>query len=309
MRVLNLVTNDDAEFFTQQQAALARQGVEETTVAVPGERRIQNGQATSRSVLDYVKFYPRVLRQAVGSYDVVHANYGLTAPAALGQPRRPVVLSCWGSDLFGRYGEVVRWCARRSDAVVVMSEEMAAELQTDCHVIPHGVDLSLFRPFPRQSARVAVGWRDDAAHVLFPYAPGRPIKNFPRAERVVGAASQRVSDDVLLQTLENVPHERMPLYMNAADALLLTSDREGSPNSLKEAMAVNLPVVATDVGDARERLADVDPSSVAKTDEELVDSLVEVIERGEPSNGRAAIEPLSLERMGERLRQVYDGVS
>jgi len=308
MRVLNLVTNQNAGFYEQQVASLARQGVEQTTLAVPGQRRVSDDAEESRSILDYLRFYPPALRRGLDGYDVVHANYGLTAPAALAQPTRPVVLSCWGSDLLGRYGAVVRWCASRADAVIVMSEEMADLVDADCHVIPHGVDLSLFRPMPQQPAREAVGWRADAKQVLFPYSPGRAIKDYPRAERVVSAVDERLDADVELQTLSGVPHERMPVYMNAADSLLLTSHHEGSPNSVKEAMAVNLPVVATDVGDVRERLDGVAPSRVAGSDEDLIDGLAAVLERGPPSNGRAAIEPLGLDRMGERILSVYDSV-
>jgi len=110
----------------------------------------------------------------------------------------------------------------------------------------------------------------------------------------------------VLHAVTGVPHEEMPTHMNAADALLLTSKREGSPNSVKEAMACNLPVVATDVGDVADRLRDVTPSHVCRSDAELVDGLVDVLDRGVPSNGRAAIEPLGLERMAARIRDVYE---
>ena len=308
MQVLNLVTSPDAEFFRLQVRALERQGVEETTLGVPGQQRFTDDGVDDRSMLDYLRYYPQVLRRSFDSYDLVHANYGLTAPAALGQPNLPVVLTLWGTDLMGKYGRLGRLCARRADAVIVMSERMAETLPTDCHVIPHAVDLERFRPFPRRPAREAIGWRHDANHVLFPYPEQRRVKDYPRAKRVVETARDRYGDDVELQTLYGVPHERMPLYMNAADALLLTSRREGSPNAVKEAMACDLPVVATDVGDVRTRLAGVDGSHVCRTDGELVDGLVDVLDRGEPSTGREAIAPLGLEQMGERIRAVYESV-
>jgi len=308
MRVLNLVTDPEAQFYELQVDALRRLGIEETTLGVPGQRCPDGDGMRSRSVLDYLQFSVPALRHSFDGYDVVHANYGLTAPPAIAQPNLPVVLSLWGSDLLGEYGLLSRWCARRADAVVVMTPEMAEELDVDCHVVPHGVDLERFRPFPRRPAREAVGWRHDARHVLFPYAEAKEVKDYPRAERVVTAADERLAEDVVLETLHGAPHDRMPLYLNAADALLLTSRREGSPNSVKEAMACNLPVVATDVGDVASRLAGVDPSHVCETDEELVAGILDVLERGQPSNGRGAIASLGLEQMGRRLHEVYESV-
>lgn len=309
MNVLNLVTNPNAQFFDQQVETLAGLGVTGRTVAVPGARHSNDETSSSRSPLEYLRFYPRVLRESLAGYDVVHANYGLTGPAALARPTRPVVLSLWGSDLLGRYGPVSRLCARLADAVIVMSDDMAAALgPVDSHVIPHGVDLSLFRPLPREFARRRVGWNDDAEQVLFPYAEGRPVKDHPRAATVVAAARERLDTDIELRTLHGVDHDLMPLYINAADALLLTSKHEGSPNSVKESMACNVPVVATDVGDVRQLLEDVTHSHVCRTNEELVDGLVATLTRGEPTDGREHVEPYGLRRMGDRILEVYESV-
>ncbi|WP_276261488.1 glycosyltransferase [Haloglomus litoreum] len=299
MRVCNLVTNERARFYDLQLDALGRHGVDHETVAIGGKRG-----ADGRTPLAYGSFYLRALRASLGEFDLVHANYGLTGPPAVLQPRHPVVLSLWGTDLFGRYEPVSRFCARHSDAVIVMSPGMAEALDTPCEVIPHGVDLDVFRPADRTAARERVGWPTMGHQVLFPYPPDRPVKNYPRAQQVVAAARDRLDAPVELRTVQGVPHDRMPDYMNAADALLLTSDHEGSPNAVKEAMACNLPVVATDVGDVAERLDGVTPSSVSDRDQGLVDGLVAALEGGR-SDGREAAREVSVERMGERLIDVY----
>lgn len=307
MNVLNLVSNADARFYQQQIETLERRGIHCETKTPPGDH-LAREDVTERSVGDYLKFVPQVVFETLDDYDVVHANYGLNAPMALAQVRLPVVLSLWGTDLFGEYGWLSKRCAPHCDAVIVMSEEMARELDQPCHVIPHGIDMEKFAPQPRDEARVAVGWDRDARHVLFPYPPSHDVKNHPRAQRVVERANQRVAPDVELQVVYGVPHAEIPTYMNAADALLLTSDHEGSPNSVKEALACNLPVVSTDVGDVGERLDDVSLGGVCDSDDELVAELVDLLEEPRRCDGRDAVRDISLQTMGERIAGVYESV-
>nr|WP_276250858.1 glycosyltransferase [Halomicroarcula sp. SHR3] len=312
LRVLNLVTNEQSQFFRAQVAELERRGVEMTTLSVPGENHSQSvdaGTEGSRSVWDYARFYPSVLSQSLGGYDLVHANYGLTAPMAIAQPRLPVVLSLWGSDLMGQYGPVTKRIAPLCDAVVVMSEGMADVYGGDCRVIPHGVDLDMFEPMDRDAAREEVGWPTDERIILFPYPPKREVKNHPRARAIVDRVAARLDLPVSLRTATDIPHERMSYYLNAADALLLTSHREGSPNTVKEALACNLPVVATDVGDVARRLDGVEPSTVSDDNDELVAGLVEILRSGERSNGREHAAEIGVERMGARLLSVYESVA
>ncbi|MBX0285441.1 glycosyltransferase [Halomicroarcula sp. F28] len=312
LRVLNLVTNAQSQFFRAQVAELERRGVEMTTLSVPGENHSQSvdaGTEGSRSVWDYARFYPSVLSQSLGGYDLVHANYGLTAPMAIAQPRLPVVLSLWGSDLMGRYGPVTKRLAPLCDAVVVMSQGMADVYGGDCRVIPHGVDLDMFEPMDRDAAREEVGWPTDERIVLFPYPPKREVKNHPRARAIVDRVAARLDLPVSMRTATDIPHERMSYYLNAADALLLTSHREGSPNTVKEALACNLPVVATDVGDVARRLDGVEPSTVSDDDDELVTGLAEILRSGDRSNGREHATEIGVERMGARLLSVYESVA
>ncbi|MFC5970143.1 glycosyltransferase [Halomarina salina] len=301
MKVLSLVTTERASFYQKQVELLRQSGIEVTTISPPNPT-----DGGTRSVTDYLGLYPELLRRSFGSYDLVHANYGLTAPLALAQPKLPVVLSLWGSDLLGKYGSVSRFCARYCDAVVVMSEEMADALDQDCFVIPHGVDLDQFAPQSQREAQEVVGWDPRAYHVLFPYNPDRPVKDYPRAERVVAAVDDRFERPVVLHAVTGVDHEEVPTYMNAADSLLVTSTSEGSPNTIKEALACNVPIVSTDVGDVAERLRGVTPSAVCRTDDELTDELAAVLEADTRSNGRGAVEELSAQHATDQLRSIFE---
>jgi glycosyltransferase involved in cell wall biosynthesis len=296
-----LVTNQQAPFFRQQVGVLEDADVECSTVAVPD----REGGRTRR---DYVAFYESVLAAVTEPYDLVHANYGLTAPAALAQPRRPVVVSLWGSDLFGTYGWLSAWCARRASGVIVMSQEMNDTLDAEAQVIPHGVDLETFRPLSRERARETVGWSREGVDVLFPYDPERGVKNYPRARRVLDRAGSVLDRPARLRVVTGVDHTEMPTYLNAADALLLTSQSEGSPNAVKEALACDTPVVATDVGDVAEYTDPLAYSGVETTDAGLADRLATLLRDAPVTEGRDQVRGLGLDVMRDRLLSVYASV-
>lgn len=297
MRVLQLVTTESA-FFQKQVEALERQGVSCTTVSL--EKRGSDG----RSVRAYGDLYRRLLSEVSGEFDLVHANYGLVGPLAVAQPFRPLVLTLWGSEIMGEAGwldAVSAWTARRSDAVVAPSASVSRQLDCEHHVVPFGVDTDLFRPIPQADARERLGWDPDADIALFPYDPSRSIKNYPLAESVV----DRAEGDVTLKTVFDVPYERIPLYMNASDALLVTSRRESGPMVVKEATACDVPVVSTDVGFVADVLEGVEGSSVCSSHGQLVEGLEAALAADGRANGRDRFDAMGLDRMGERLVDVY----
>lgn len=299
MRVLQLTTNAEATYLTNQVAALADRGVESDVLEVP------RSDPDGRRVTDYLRFCPTVRAQDLNTYDLVHANFGLTIPAAMAQRRVPVVTSLVGSDLMGRFGGLTKQFARFCDDVIVVSAEMAELLSRDAHVIPYGIDLDQFRPIETERARDVVDWPSDGRHVLFPYHPDRPVKNYPLAERVVERAANRAPFDIELHTVSGVEYDLIPYYMNAADTLLLTSHREGSPSTIKEALACNTPVVSTPVGDVPERVDTLGVSGVGSSVDELATKLRQTLSAAEEPGGRDAVQPFGLDRMGERILSVY----
>lgn len=302
MHVLQLVTNENAPFFRQQIRSLEEIGITSDVRSPAGIRDSTN----SRSFLSYVQLLFDTITEESNDYDLIHANYGLTAPVLATKQTTPTVLSLWGSDLLGYMIHLSRFCAQYADEVVVMTPEMATKLERDCHVIPHGIDVSQFRPLSAVRARGEIGWSERGYHVLFPYSPDRKVKDFATAVSVVASVRQRLDEPVTLHTLSDVPHERMVYYYNAADAVLITSRSEGSPNTVREALACNCPVVATDVGDIRMRLSGVNSSAICQSSSELVDALIAILQSETEPDGRDRARETSAEVMAEQLKSVYD---
>jgi len=279
-RVLQLVTTPRS-FFRKQVRALEAHDVECTTVSVPAD-------AGDRTLAEYLTFYARALRRSFEPFDLVHANYGLVGVPALAQPRRPVVLTLWGSELMGENAwltELSRTAASRADAVVVPSAAMSRELPCPHHVVPFGVDTELFRPIDRDAARDRVGWDRDERVVLFPYDPNRAVKNYSLARSVV----ERLPVEATLRTVSGVSHDEMPYYMSASDALLVTSDRESGPMVVREAVACEVPVVSTDVGFVADVLDGVENTAVCRTEDELVAALASVVRNRARAGGGATV--------------------
>ncbi len=209
------------------------------------------------------------LRLAVRAFqaDLVYAFYGLTGWVAMWQPA-PLVLSLAGDDILGtpsraggltvksRIGVALsQWAARRAAVVCVQSEEMRAQLWGEAVrrralVIPYGVDPSRFHPGDQAVARRRLGLPPGERLVIFPSTPNERRKRLDLAEATMALVRLSVPDAVL-RVVTGVPHGDMPAYYRAADCCLLTSDWEGSPNVVKEALLSGLPVVSTDVGDVR----------------------------------------------------------
>ncbi len=145
-------------------------------------------------------------------------------------------------------------------------------------------------------------------HVLFPSFPERANKRFSLARKAVDLLATR-GFEVELHTLHYVPHDDVPVWLNASDCLLLTSTQEGSPNIVKEALACDRPVVSVDVGDVAERTAGRQDCFVTAHRPEDLAAKLEIVLRNRAAFSGVRTLPgvsdLSLEAVAERLCQVY----
>lgn len=264
-------------------------------------------------------------RCASFSPDLVHVMYGGVMAATVTRVvrGRPVLVSFCGADLLGSEGGIVDFlsgrygivashlAAGRAAGIIVKSPNLLHALprridRSRVWILPNGVDFSRFRPRDRAECERALGWSSARKHVLFPADPDRLGKRFALAQ----AAVARLAEDgveVELHALRDVPHEDVPMWLNAAGAILMTSAREGSPNAVKEALACDVPVVSVDVGDVRERIQGIDGCFIANpTPEDLAAKLARVLERREPIDARRHIGELRLERVAKKLMNIYE---
>jgi glycosyltransferase involved in cell wall biosynthesis len=208
-----------------------------------------------------VRAYPRAAialrRQFAGvGFDVVHAHFGLTAWPALTVRRSVRAVTLHGTDLAHPRSRVITLAVLRAfDLVATVSAPLARSVpawavRNEVAVLPCGVDTDRFRPIPRAEARAALGVDRDRPLLLFPSDPARAEKRFDRAKLVAG--------EVPLLVLRGVDPAEVPLWVNAANAVLVPSEREGFGLATLEALACDVPVLATPVGIAPEVLQGVE---------------------------------------------------
>jgi teichuronic acid biosynthesis glycosyltransferase TuaC len=244
--------------------------------------------------------------------DVVHAHYGLSGVVALAAPRRlPLVLTVHGRDchhpVVKRLTSLV---ARRAAAVVAVSDDLAALCPFPiAAVIPPGVDLEQFRPLPRAEARSRLGLTARPAArrlIVFPADPQRPEKRYADARALIERLTA-IRPDVELKAVFGRPRAEMPLWLNAADAVVVTSQREGYGLACVEALACEVPVLSTPVGVAPALLAGIDGCLCAPFDAaRWSEHLDAVLSADEPRvDGRAVAETQGLPAAARRTLQLY----
>ena len=202
---------------------------------------------------------------------IIHAHYGLSAIVALfAKKGNVIVVSFMGTDLLGfekqsgkitgiskLFAFISKILAQNSyDHCIVKSKQMKEILAaSNVSLIPNGVNMKMFYPISKYEAVKHLNLSHEKKLIIFVSNPLRREKNFKLAEKaieILGSQSHK------LVIVNNILQEKLIYYYNAADALVLTSFHEGSPNVIKEAMACNCPLVSTDVGDVKEIIKDVE---------------------------------------------------
>ena len=191
-------------------------------------------------------------RDGDGPVDIVHAHFGLSAWPAFAVRARARGLTVHGTDVrHPRTRQATRAALPLMTLVGAVSAELIDELpgraaRRRARVLPCGVDLERFRALPRAQARGALDLDPTGTYLLFPADPARAGKRYDRALALTRALASDYKPQLL--ALGGVAPERVPLWVNAANAVLIPSEQEGFGLAALEALACDVPVLATPVG-------------------------------------------------------------
>lgn len=274
------------------------------------------------SKLEYFKSITMIRNKIkTENYDLVHAHYsycGISAYFSSGN--KPIILSLMGSDLLGTpdtkgdltfRGKIDKLIsssiAKKMSHLIVKSEQMKKLLhvQVPISVIPNGIDFNVFKPLERIPCREKLGFEKNDFIVLFLGNQKQPVKNFNLTRKAI-EIFKKECDSIKLITPFGISQQQVIEYMNASDVLIMTSFWEGSPNVIKEAMACNLPIISTNVGDVKEVIKDAQNCFVVEfSEDEIIKRLRIIYERKSRSDGREKISHLSNKVIAQRIIEIY----
>jgi glycosyltransferase involved in cell wall biosynthesis len=256
----------------------------------------------------YIRAARELLRRR-DRVDVVHAHFGLTAWPSFAARAGAHAVTLHGTDLAHPRSRAITLAGLRGlDLVATVSEPLARSVPSwaargEVAVLPCGVDIGRFHRIDRAQARAALGLDPDGRYLLFPADPARPEKRHDLAAALAG--------DTPLLALGDVEPSEVPLWINAANAVIVPSEREGFGLGVLEALACDVPVLATAVGIHPDVLADLagclcEPFDLATWRSALAPHL----DTGDPRvAGRERAEPWSSDRMAARVLAAWQSLA
>lgn len=228
---------------------------------------IDGKNAMQKYLLSFFGIYKKVKSF---SPDILHLHFGLTMlPLLVLYPWLKykgikIVLTTHGGDVVGHY-PITRFITnvaiKLSDYIINVSSEtndIVKRKTRNTTYIPCGITAEFFSEKETRS-RV----------IVFPSSPSRHEKNYPRFLRIV----EQVKEPFEVAVLENLSREEVANLFRRSAVMLMTSDYEGSPQAVKEAIMCDLPVVSTEVGDVPMLLSNYESCVVSNDEEILADAV------------------------------------
>lgn len=284
-----------------------------TKLEIENEVFFINGREKGK--LEYVKSIFK-LRKFLNKkrFDVIHCHHAFSAVCFIltGHHKRNKSIVSYQNDPSNEQGNKLFEFIRKRVDIIILKNYSTVVDNVSFFNQPNGVNTLFFKTIDRNKCLAKLNLNPLKKYILFVSSNFiREQKRYDRFQETLEIVKNKYGvKDIEELKLINTKRELVPYYFNAASLHLLTSDFEGSPNSVKEAMACNIPVVSTDVGNVQELLNGVNGSYIAKSNkaEDLADFVVQALNNKNPLNSRDVLiqKQLDIESVAKKIISIYN---
>lgn len=289
-----------AEFIFEQNTSLEKYGVDYDYFLIK--------RGGIPGYLNEIRNLHRFLKERNYNYSLIHAHGGHIGSLANTQRKIPVITTFHGSDINDPANRLISLFAiMLSKTNIFVSPEIFYKVRhfTHSNIIPCGVDFDIFNPIDKVKSRQKLGLNQNDKIVLFAGRRDRTEKNYKLAEEAANMVN--INDFI---ELKDYTREEVKLLLNACDVLLLTSVSEGSPQVIKEAMACNCPIVATDVGDIRQIISNTEGCYITSFNpSDVAEKIKLALKFNKRTNGRNTIKHLDTQVIALKILELYQQVT
>lgn len=275
---------------------------------------------------DFVK-----IRKVAKLSDIIHVQFGglyaLLIWLCLIGVSRPKLLTFHGTDIHAKAIKTSKsllvklkiWINQKASFVsILLFDRLGFVSETLLQYIPEfilgkskdkffiqplGVDYELFIPTSKEESLRELNL-EDGKYALFSDISGTPIKRRDIAEEIIN----RLGNGYQLLVMSKVRPELVPVYINACDFVILTSDEEGSPNITREALTLNKLVFSVDVGDVKQQLEGLENSAIISRDpQEAAKTIKYMLSIPYIDNTRETLkERIDFNSLSDKMVKIYD---
>lgn len=310
MKVLIVCSGNRADFKFEIHQAFIYDQIKAVNLYYP-EIYFETFFINRKGFIGYLKNLSKLIKKLKrNNIDIVHSHFALSSLLANLQRKVPVVSTFHGSDInVKKINYISSFVNVLSIKSVFVSSKLMnkifIKIPDKSHMVPCGVNMNLFHPSSKLEARNKFNLCPNKKYILFSSSFDNPVKNSQLARKAIHI----LGNGVELLELKDYSREDVNILLNAADAMLMTSFSEGSPQIIKEAMACNIPIVSVDVGDVKEILADTKRTYICSYDpEDIAEKIQLIINFGKRTNGREKIKHFDNKIIAKKVYNIYKDV-